>query len=250
MTSYLDALEAYFKPQRNVVYERYVFNTCVETQDESVDAYVNRLRKLASSCDFGVLTDELIRDRPVIGVRDKDLKGRLLRQKGLSLTKAIEMSQSSEITKQQLKSLETEERKSIVEEINHFKQRGKPKPAKPATSKSKGNTRDSKDESERSAPPKKKKKNCKYCGNQLHRKRRECPAFGHVCHKCNKSNHFASVCNAKRPNQVNRVAHEQDSDSDFSVLKVETVSTLAGKGKQVLTRLTFCIEDASRSKYK
>ena len=216
VTSYLDALESYFKPQRNVVYERYVFNTCVQTQDESVDAYVNRLRKLASSCDFGVLTDEVIRDRLVIGVRDKDLKGRLLRQKGLSLTKAIEMSrQSSEITKQQLKSLETEERKSIVEEINHFKQRGKarkPKPARPATSKSKGNTRDSKDESERSAP----RKNCKYCGNQLHRKRRECPAFGQVCHKCNKSNHFASVCNAKRPNQVNRVADEEDSDSDFS----------------------------------
>ena len=159
------------------------------------------------------------------------------------------MMQSSEITKQQLKSLETEERKSIVEEINYFQQRGKarkPKPAKPATSKSKGNTRDSKDESERSAP----RTNCKYCGNQLHRKRRECPACGQVCHKCNKSNHFASVCNAKRPNQLNCVADEQDSDSDFSVLQVETVSTLAGNGKQVLTRLTFCIEDASRSKYK
>ena len=72
VTSYLDALEAYFKPQRNVVYERYVFNTCVQTQDESVDAYVKRLRKLASSCDFGVLTNELIRDRLVIGVRDKE----------------------------------------------------------------------------------------------------------------------------------------------------------------------------------
>ena len=47
---YLEALEAYFKPQRNVVYERYVFNSCV--QDEHVDAYVNRLRKLASSSVF------------------------------------------------------------------------------------------------------------------------------------------------------------------------------------------------------
>lgn len=56
----LDALEAYFKPQRNVVYERYVFNSCVQSQDESVDAYVNRLRKLASSCELGTLTDELI----------------------------------------------------------------------------------------------------------------------------------------------------------------------------------------------
>jgi len=59
----LEALEAYFKLQRNVVYEIYVFSSCVQSQDKNVDAYVNRLRKLASSCDFGALTDELIGDR-------------------------------------------------------------------------------------------------------------------------------------------------------------------------------------------
>ena len=39
----LEALEAYFKPQQNVVYERYVFNSCVQSQDEHVGTYVNRL---------------------------------------------------------------------------------------------------------------------------------------------------------------------------------------------------------------
>ena len=78
---------------------------------------------------------------------------------------------------------------------------------------------------------------CKYCGNQMHRKRRDCPAFGQVCRKCNKSNHFASVCNAKRSNSVNVGLNEDNSDSDLSVLQVETASTLAGKGKQVLTKL-------------
>ena len=32
--------------------------------------------------------------------------------------------------------------------------------------------------------------------------------------------------------------------------EVETVSTLAGKGKQVLTEIIFCIEDADHVKYK
>ena len=54
----LDGLEAHFKPQRNVVYERYVFNSCVQSVEESVDVYVNRLRKLASSCEFGALIDD------------------------------------------------------------------------------------------------------------------------------------------------------------------------------------------------
>ena len=58
----MTTLENYFKPQRNVVYERYVFNSCEQNQGESVDSYVTCLRKFASSCKFGTLTDELIHD--------------------------------------------------------------------------------------------------------------------------------------------------------------------------------------------
>lgn len=54
----------------------------------------------------------------------------------------------------------------------------------------------------------------------MHRKRRDCPAYGQVCLKCNKSNHFASVCNAKRSEPVNVVFDEDDSESDLSVLQV------------------------------
>ena len=66
ITSSLSALEDYFLPKRNVVYERYVFNSCIQTPEETVDGYVNRLRKLASSCLFGTLTEEMIRDRLVV----------------------------------------------------------------------------------------------------------------------------------------------------------------------------------------
>ena len=189
----LDGLEAHFKPQRNVVYERYVFNSCVQSVEESVDVYVNRLRKLASSCEFGALTDELIRDRLVIGVKDRDLKGRLLRQKGLSLQKAIEMCKSNEITKQQLKSLENEEKKPH-EEVNMCKQSGRRSSRttkKPPAQDLKKKTPDFKTKPEKGNS----KRKCKYCGKQMHNKRQDCPAFGSTCHKCKKSNHFASVCN-------------------------------------------------------
>lgn len=181
-----------------------------------MDAYVNRLGKLASSCEFGTLTDELIRDRLVIGVRDKDLKGRLLGQKGLSLQKAMELSKSNEVTKQQLKSLESEEKKSSVEEVHEVQSKGRPrhkKSKKLFTQNQKKKTRDSKDEPGRTPP----KGKCKYCGNQMHRKRQDCPAYGQVCLKCNKSSHFASVCNAKRSDPVNVVFDEDDSESDLSV---------------------------------
>ena len=69
-----------------------------------------------------------------------------------------------------------------------------------------------------------------------------------------KSNHFASVCNARPQNPVNTIEevdeYEDDSDSDLSVLTVESLSTLAGKGKQILTELTFRIQDADHANYK
>lgn len=56
----LDALEAYFKPARNVIYERYVFSCCKQEEGESIDNFVTRLREKATTCDYGGLKDEFV----------------------------------------------------------------------------------------------------------------------------------------------------------------------------------------------
>lgn len=117
----IGALEAHFKPKRNVVYERYKFNLCSQNAEESVDDYVNRLRKLPSSCQFGTLTDELIRDRLVLGITDRSTKLRLLKEDGLNLNKAVNMCRSSEIANIQLKSMSTTKE---TEEVNAVQEKG------------------------------------------------------------------------------------------------------------------------------
>ena len=154
------------------------------------------------------------------------------------------MCKSNEITKQQLKSLENEEKKPH-EEVNMSKQSGSRSSRttkKPPAQDLKKKTPDFKTKPEKGNS----KRKCKYCGKQMHNERQYCPAFGSTCHKCKKSNHFASVCNSTRRDQVNTVEDENDSDSDLSVLTVDVVSAIASKGKQVLAKLTFCIQD----KYK
>ena len=105
----IKALEACFKPKRNVVYERYLFNMCQQNLDETVDGYVNRLRKAASTCQFGTITEELIRDRLVIGLRDHATKLRLLKEDSLDINKALNICRSSEVATQQLKAMKSEE---------------------------------------------------------------------------------------------------------------------------------------------
>ena len=73
----LSALERYFSPQKNVVFERFEFNSSFQSPNETVDSYINNLRYLASTCEFGALTDELIRDRLVIGVKESSLKEKI-----------------------------------------------------------------------------------------------------------------------------------------------------------------------------
>lgn len=107
----IKALESYFKPKRNVVYERYQFNMCTQNLDEPVDSFINQLQKAASTCEFGMLTDELIRDRLVIGLQDHSTKLRLLKEETLDLNKALNICRSSEAASHQLKAMKIDEKK-------------------------------------------------------------------------------------------------------------------------------------------
>ena len=91
----LTALENYFKTQCNVLYEHYVFNSHVSTIPGSQLTATSRVYgnlHLPSSCEFGSLTDELIRDGSVIDLIDWGTKGELLREKSPTLDKAIDIA--------------------------------------------------------------------------------------------------------------------------------------------------------------
>ena len=106
-----------------------------------------------------------------------------------------------------MKSLENEEKKPH-EEVNMCKQSGSR--SSRTTKKPPAQDLKKKTPDFKTKPEKgNSKRKCKYCGKQMHNKR-------------------------------------QDSDSDLLVLTVDVVSAIASKGKQVLAKLTFCIQD----KYK
>ena len=104
--SIISKLTEYFEPQRNIIYERYFFNSATQRSENKIDQFVNELRKLASTCEYGTLSDELIRDRIVIGVSDSSMRARLLRESDLTLNRAIDMCRASEQATCQLRELD------------------------------------------------------------------------------------------------------------------------------------------------
>ena len=100
--------EAYCNPRRNVTWERHVFNTRNQLPGESIDHFVTDLRTKARTCEFGELTDSLIRDRIIEGVNNDGICSRLLREADLPLQKALDICRASEATTTQMKSLTSE----------------------------------------------------------------------------------------------------------------------------------------------
>ena len=68
----------------------------------TIEQYVTRLRWLASSCDYGTLTEGVIRNRLVLAVKDSARRARMFRKPDLTLNEAIHMCRIAETSQIQL----------------------------------------------------------------------------------------------------------------------------------------------------
>ncbi|CAH1252898.1 Hypp1033 [Branchiostoma lanceolatum] len=189
----ITALDKHFKPLRNTVYERYKFNKCDQAAGEKIEAYVARLRKLISTCDYGDLKDQMLRDRIVLGIRDSKVRMKLLKQRNLTLQAAIDDCKTSETTNQHMKAIQnsTETDHDTV----HYARRGAYKPGK-ARAKKQAVPQTWKTSSAGS---------CSYCAKKHPPGRDACPAYGKECSACGKPNHFARACKSADQKQPRRM---------------------------------------------
>ena len=101
----INKFENYFSPKKNITYQRYLFNTCIQN-GRHFDIFLVDLQNKAKFCEFGTLSDSLIRDRIVCGIDAKPVRERLLRDNELTLTKAINLVRACETSKTQVSDLE------------------------------------------------------------------------------------------------------------------------------------------------
>ena len=76
----MEKFQAYCSPQKNITWERHIFNTCNQEVGETIDQYITKLKTKAKSCKFGTLTNSLIQDRIVCGIISDKTCGILLRE--------------------------------------------------------------------------------------------------------------------------------------------------------------------------
>lgn len=252
-TEVTKALETFCRARKNTVYERYLFYKRDQKDGESFDSFLMDLKKLVRSCEFGEATDEMMRDRIVMGITDKSLQTKLLETANLTYDMAIEKGRAAEATRQQQ---QTMNRMTEIHEVktDHVAYAS-------GSKNNKGNNNNKKQNEKRGQPSQNYEKNtqhrpndthnrnenhnrnvnrnaynrnnnngsqnnynnqskCKRC-NYAHGFRDNCPAYGKTCNNCSKSNHFSSVCRSK---SINSIAFN-DNDDEFYIGAVESQIT-------------------------
>jgi len=84
-----------------VIFERARFNRRNQHPGELADDYITVLHQLAQGCEYGEMTDELIRDRLVVGIRDESLSEHLQIESKLTLEQAKKFIRQREAISQQ-----------------------------------------------------------------------------------------------------------------------------------------------------
>ncbi|UYV74725.1 K02A2.6-like, partial [Cordylochernes scorpioides] len=116
--SVLKAFDSHFCVRKNIIYERAKFNSRIQEDREPVDEFITSLYKLADSCEFEGLHEQLIRDRIVVGVRDKALSERMQLDSELTLEKAVKMVRQQEAVRQQQVDLQRPSTSQKVDQVS------------------------------------------------------------------------------------------------------------------------------------
>jgi hypothetical protein len=212
-------------PRKNIIYERYVFHTRQQQEEESIDSFVTDLRLKAQSCEFGELQESLIRDRLVVGIGDAKLKEKLLKDPNLTLERAIELCKISEAAHIQMKVLTQGQgdgfgKPNSTGESNVNVVKNPSVSQKSKTAKTPASTNDSSSAQTPDSNKKGKKKICRRCGT-FH-KYRQCPAWGQTCKRCGGPNHFAEVCKSRSVQVVG--VDQSDSEEEESEFYVNAIN--------------------------
>lgn len=157
---------------------------------------------LSPNTEYGLLHDELIGDRIVVGPRDRRLSERMQLDQDLTLETAImRVRQSKEVKRQQVTLRGTGSDAGNSKAINRVfkggdktKMRGKPQHSstqfKPKTS-----------------------GQCYRCGASPSHPKRDCPAKDEKCHACGRKGHYKRACTATK--KVHEVEETGDEAGPF-----------------------------------
>ena len=191
-----EKLKEHFEPLKVEIAERYNFYQRNQLPGESVAEFLGELRRLSINCGFGNFLNQALRDKLVCGLRDEGTKKKLLSEKNLDLTTAIQTAQGMEAAERNTQLL----RGTDAQPIQVVRRQKPNTDTRPAS--------------------------CYRC-NGSHSSG-ECRFRDAVCHYCKKRGHIARACRARsrrgdRAVQLLTDGNEGEEDSGDEPLAIKAI---------------------------
>ena len=211
---------------KNEIFARHLLATRRQQAGESLDEFLNVLKRLSKDCNFKAVSaenyqKEMIRDAYINGLLSQHIRQRLLENTTLDLDAAYRQARSLESAQrnsdvystQGTHSLNTIASSPDVSSIFNT-------PAVNAVNKT---------------------RKCYFCGNNIHN-RQNCPARDCTCNKCGKIGHFAKVCQSKsKSSQTASVCPVADTPPSATSV-YPTLATISAASPQGLQKSVVKIE--------
>lgn len=223
----INKFEEHFVGKSSATFERHVFRKMTQT-DQKFSLYLTELQTQAAKCNFGDKIDEQICDQIIFGIKENDLRKKLLgSQIDGNLARAINMCKNWETVDDHMSKMKQDE--STTGTVHAVKNNG--------SSYNRGRFRDSRGrgrgrgfgrgsyqpsrgrgkpigqartfESEKSSNGQYK---CTRC-DTLHGYK-ECPAWNKRCKRCNRLGHFEKCCLTKNVQMVEYREYTQDFEPE------------------------------------
>ena len=223
----VDLLKAHYDPKPSKRVQRYHFNNRVQGQNESITDFIAELRRLAQYCEYGAQLEDMLCDRLIVGVRDDDLRRKLMTQSDTGFQKAQEIAiahetaarDASTVTRGTAASPVTADVHLVRDQPSHLERRGPQQ-------------RLSRTSTVPSTPAVGTSQACAGCGGP--HPRSECRFRNAECRVCHKIGHISTVCRSKTSRRRTDNTSGQRTESGATAHMVSdpdySVFTLSGNG--------------------
>jgi transposase InsO family protein len=205
-----DILTEHFSPKKLEVAETFRFHRCIQGDREKVSEFVARLRRMASTCNFGAHLDRAMRDQFISGVRHVPTQRKLL-ERDRNFDDCVKVAIADEAAGRETAQFQEQQSRPTGTgnsklQLNKFSNFSKGRPRNTATGRkqwsgpSNSNFEKKVQSNGRSGKTFPAKQNnsstpyrCRSCGKTDH-PRDECFHKNALCYKCQKRGHIQSVC--------------------------------------------------------
>ena len=190
----LAMLDLHFSPKNKQVVDRYNFFTRSRKSKESIEEYIEDLKKMAANCSFGHVTNSLIRDRVIADLKDKNLRNKLFEIQNLDLFTLMTAFKEHETLVQQKSQASKKNTAEVKKNTSHGAHISNIENANDNS-----NITKLPEQSQQNLKNKETRRQCWRCKQQHPIK--SCPAWGFKCEKCGERNHYTYCCQNGNDNQ-------------------------------------------------